>query len=87
MTKKQLINKYEEQIKHLKSQNKHMYVCETNSLHQSNGELYVEHENGLLVFDILNLFRDLPHWISLIKEGNKQYQEFINEQLKLSINE
>ena len=57
MTKKQLIDKYEEQIKHLKSQNNHMYVCETNSLHQSNGELYVEHENGLLVFDILNLFK------------------------------
>ena len=72
------------------------YIGETFSLHQSDiknqsdGELYVDFEEEgkphTLIFDITNLFRDLPHWISLIKKGNDDQQNWINEQIKKEAN-
>ena len=58
MTKAQLIDKYEAEICELKREARSVYVGETFSLHQSDGELYVEHPNGTLVFDIINLHRN-----------------------------
>ena len=48
MTKAQLIDKYEAEICQLKRDNRNVYVGETYSLHQSDGELYVEHPNGTI---------------------------------------
>lgn len=66
------------------------YIGETFSLHQSDGELYVDFEKEgkphTLIFDITNLFRDLPHWISLIKKGNDDQQNWTNEQIKKEAN-
>jgi hypothetical protein len=87
MTKAQLIDKYEAEICQLKRDNRNVYVGETYSLHQSDGELYVEHPNGTLVFDIINLHRDLFSWVSMVRTGHEEHQIYLQERLVDSIKE
>ena len=55
------------------------YIYEAISLHQSDGELYVEYgdinDTKMLVFNIDNLYKDLGSWIYLIKQGNAEMQQ------------
>ena len=87
MTKAQLIDKYEAEICQLKRDARNVYVGETYSLHQSDGELYVEHPQGTLVFDIINLHRDLSSWVSMVRSGHAEHQEYLQERLVDSIQE
>ena len=66
-----------------------IYIHETISLHQSDGELYIEYgdvdQSKMLVFNIGNLYSDLSHWIHLVKEGNAEMQKMYANNIKNSI--
>lgn len=66
-----------------------VYIHETNSLYQSDGELYVEYgdldEHKVLVFNIDNLYSDLSHLIDLGKKGNEEMQKMYSDNIKNSI--
>mgnify|MGYP003639569671 FL=1 len=87
MTKAQLIKKHEAEIWDLKEQARNVYVGETYSLHQADGELYVEHPQGTLVFDIINLHRDLSSWVSMVRTGHASHNAYLQERLEDSIKE
>ena len=66
-----------------------IYIHETISLHQSDGELHIEYgdldEPKVLVFNIGNLYSDLSHWIYLVQEGNAEMQKMYADNIKNSI--
>ena len=66
-----------------------IYIHETISLHQSDGELYVEYgdinDTKMLAFNIDNLYSDLSHWIYLVKTGNAEMQKMYADNIKNSI--
>ena len=64
------------------------YIHEINTLHASNGELYIVYgdDNDHLVFNIDTLFRDLPSIVELVRKENKKEQQRTLQQLKESIN-
>ena len=64
------------------------YIHEINTLHASNGELYIGYgdDNEHIVFNTDTLFKDLPSIIEMVcKENNKEQQRII-QQLKTSLN-
>lgn len=68
-----------------------IYINETISLHQSDGELYVEYgdinDTKMLVFNIDNLYKDLGTWVHMVKEGNAEMQKMYTDNIKNSIND
>ena len=52
-----------------------IYVHEVESLAASNGEIYMGHSNGVIVFNVSTLFQDLPHLIDMVVGENKIEQE------------
>ena len=66
-----------------------IYIHETISLYQSDGELYVEYgdldEPKVLVFNIDNLYSDLSHWVHLVKTGNAEMQKMYADNIKNEI--
>ena len=66
-----------------------IYIHETISLHQSDGELYVEYgdinDTKMLVFNIDNLYSDLSHWIHLVKKGNAEMQQMYKNSIDKEI--
>ena len=66
-----------------------IYIYETISLHQSDGELYVEYgdinDTKMLVFNIDNLYKDLGTWIYLVKEGNAEMQQMYKNSIDKEI--
>tara|TARA_R110002167_G_scaffold89907_2_gene242527 strand:- start:6216 stop:6449 length:234 start_codon:yes stop_codon:yes gene_type:complete len=69
--------------------NKQTYVGETLSLHCQDGELNIWHgdidDQRLLVMDIEQLYKDLPHIISLVVEEQKKMQAMYLNEIKESI--
>lgn len=67
-----------------------IYINETISLHQSDGELYVEYgdldEPKVLVFNIDNLYKDLGTIIYMVKEGNAEMQQMYKNSIDKQIN-
>jgi len=65
------------------------YIYESISLHQSDGELYVEYgdinDTKMLVFNIDNLYKDLGSWIHLIKQGNAEMQQMYKNSIDKEI--
>lgn len=60
----------------LKDELEQVYVHEINCIGASNGELYLSHEGGTVVFNVSTLFSDLPTIVRLatneqIKENNR----------------
>ena len=83
------IEKLETRIKILEAQleeaQSHTYIGETDTLHCSDGELYIGYGNKTLVMEIDQLFRDLPSIINMvIKEQNKM-QEMHLEMIKKAL--
>ena len=68
-----------------------IYIHETISLHQSDGELYVEYGDinytKMLVFNIDNLYKDLGTIIHMVKEGNAEMQKMYADNIKNSIDD
>ena len=63
------------------------YIQEINTLHASNGELYIGYgdDNEHIVFNTDTLFKDLPSIIEMVCKENKKEQERIMQQLKESL--
>lgn len=61
---------------------KNIYIPETHSLSQSNGELYIEGENFNIVWNCETLFTDLPHIVRMVLEAREESNERVIKQLK-----
>ena len=58
--------------------NKTMYVHESNTLWSDNGEVYLECDNGTIVFNADTLFNDIATLAALsLKERKKQENEIL----------
>jgi|TARA_R100001463_G_scaffold3730_5_gene14845 hypothetical protein len=84
MTLKQQIADLKER---LQAAENHTYVYNTESLHCSDGEFYIEYGDGkTIVFEVDSLFNDLPFIINqVIKEQAKMQKwklDSIKEELK-----
>ena len=83
------IEKLEAQVEILKAQLKeaqsHTYIYETNTLHCSDGELYIgygDNDDKTLVMNIDQLYRDLPSIISMVCKEQKKMQAMHLEMIK-----
>jgi len=81
------IEKLETRIKILEAQleeaQSHTYIGETDSLHCSDGELYIGYDdNKTLVMEVDQLFRDLPSIIGMVTKEQKKMQEMHLEMIK-----
>mgnify|MGYP003134229616 FL=1 len=57
---------------------KTIYVHESNTLWSDNGEVYLECDNGIIVFNADTLFNDIPTLAALsLKERKKQENEIL----------
>ncbi len=57
---------------------KTIYVHESNTLWSDNGEVYLECDNGTIVFNADTLFNDIPTLAALsLKERKKQENEIL----------
>jgi hypothetical protein len=63
------------------TQIKEMYIGETESLSQSNGELYLDGEFGSIIWNTETLFTDLPHIIRLVYQARAETDKRIKEQI------
>ena len=63
------------------------YVHETHSIGCSDGELYLSHEGGTIVFNVTTLFADLPSIVRMVVEEQKKEQERTLNSLKEETNE
>lgn len=61
---------------------KNIYIPETHSLSQSDGELYIEGENFNIVWNCETLYTDLPYIVKMVLEAREETNERIKEQLK-----
>jgi hypothetical protein len=64
------------------------YIHEINTLHASNGELYIGYgdDNEHIVFNTDTLFKDLHIIIDMVCKENKKEQKRVLKQLKTSLN-
>tara|TARA_R110002110_G_scaffold73258_2_gene194430 strand:- start:20 stop:295 length:276 start_codon:yes stop_codon:yes gene_type:complete len=81
------IEKLEAQVEILKAQLQdaqlHTYVGETDSLHCSDGELYIGYnDDKTLVMNVDQLFRDLPSLIGMVTKEQKKMQEMHLKMIK-----
>lgn len=84
MTLKQQIASLKKQLEHAQN---HTYVYNTESLHCSDGEFYMEYNNGkTIIFEVNSLFNDLPFIINqVVKEQAKMHKwklDLIKDELK-----
>jgi len=80
------VEKLETKIKILQTQleeaQSHTYIGETDTLHCSDGELYIGYGNKTLVMEVDQLFRDLPSIIGMVTKEQKKMQEMHLEMIK-----
>jgi len=81
------IEKLETRIKILEAQlqeaQSHTYIGETDTLHCSDGELYIGYDDEkTLVMEVDQLFRDLPSIINMVTKEQKKMQEMHLKMIK-----
>ena len=81
------IEELETRIKILEAQleeaQSHTYIGETDTLHCSDGELYIGYDDEkTLVMEVDQLFRDLPSIISMVTKEQKKMQEMHLKMIK-----
>ena len=84
------IEKLETRIKILEAQleeaQSHTYIGETDTLHCSDGELYIGYDdNKTLVMEVDQLFRDLPSIINMVCKEQKKMQEMHLKMIKQAL--
>jgi hypothetical protein len=79
-------DKLELRIKILEAQlqeaQSHTYIYQTDTLHCSDGELYIEYGDKTLVMDVDQLYRDLPSIIYMVCKEQKKMQAMHLEMIK-----
>ena len=58
-----------------------MYVHESHTLWSENGEVYLEHDNGTIVFNADALFNDIPHLAALALKERKWQEVYVLAEL------
>mgnify|MGYP003659613324 CR=1 FL=1 len=71
----------------LKEENNITYVHEVTCIGASEGELYLSHEGGTIVFNTTSLLADLPTIVRLVKREYANELARVTEQLKEQDNE
>ena len=84
------IEELETRIKILEAQleeaQSHTYIGETDTLHCSDGELYIGYDDEkTLVMEVDQLFRDLPSIISMVTKEQKKMQEMHLKMIKQAL--
>ena len=80
MTHKQQIEDLKKQLAEAK---KHTYVYDTTELHCSDGEFYMHYaDDKCVVFDVEQLFKDLPFMINQVVKEQAKMQELHLVRLK-----
>lgn len=64
------------------NKNRQMYIAETHTLSQSNGELYLDGDFGQLVWNCETLFTDLPHIINMVYKAREETDKRVKEQIE-----
>jgi len=87
-SKDNLIEKIEQLEKELELAKKHTYVYETTSLHCNDGEFYMYYgDDKCVVFDVEQLFKDLPFMINQVVKEQAKMQDWHLERLTESLKE
>ena len=74
MTQKEKIKDLEKQLEQAK---KHTYVYDTTQLHCNDGEFYMYYgDDKCVVFDVEQLFKDLPFMINQVVKEQAKMQEW-----------
>ena len=80
------VKELKQRIENLKFQlqeaQSHTYIYQTDTLHCSDGELYIEYDNKTLVMDVDQLYRDLPSIIYMVCKEQKKMQAMHLEMIK-----
>jgi hypothetical protein len=61
---------------------KQMYIHETHTLSESNGEIYLSGDFGQIVWNSETLFTDLPHIVDLVYKSREATEKRIKEQIE-----
>ena len=62
------------------------YIYDTHSLYVSDGELHILYDNDKqIIFDIENLYKDLPHIVAMVHIENRKQQKLYKKQLKQAL--
>ena len=61
---------------------KNIYIHETHTMYQENGELHLINETQHIVINCDTFFNDLPHIISLVIQGREQQNNLVLNSLK-----
>ena len=61
---------------------KQMYVHETESLSERNGEIYFTGEFGEIVWNAETLFMDLPYIVNLVYKSREATDKRVREQIE-----
>tara|TARA_R110002020_G_scaffold12157_3_gene44883 strand:+ start:392 stop:589 length:198 start_codon:yes stop_codon:yes gene_type:complete len=61
---------------------KTIYIHETNTIYADNGEVYLESDNGTIVFNADTLFNDLPALAEMALNERKKQEKYIINQIK-----
>jgi hypothetical protein len=63
---------------------KTLYIHESHTIYSSDGEVYLESDNGTIVFNADTLFNDIPALAEMaLKERRKQEKNIINQIKKI----
>ena len=80
------VKELKQRIENLKFQlqeaQSHTYIYQTDTLHCSDGELYIEYGDKTLVMDVDQLYRDLPSIIYMVCKEQKKMQAMHLEMIK-----
>ncbi len=61
---------------------KTIYIHETHTIYADNGEVYLESDNGIIVFNADALFNDLPALAEMALNERKKQEKYIINQIK-----
>jgi hypothetical protein len=68
--------------KEVEWQTKQMYIHETQTLSESDGEIYLTGDFGQIVWNAETLFLDLPHIVDLVYKSREATDKRVREQIE-----
>lgn len=65
----------------MNTEEKTIYINETHSLYEENGELHIYGDFGEIVWNCESLFTDLPHIVGLVIKARQETDERFKEDI------
>ena len=66
----------------MKTELKNIYIHETHTMYQENGELHLVNDTQHIVINCDTFYNDLPHIISLVIQGRDEQNKLVLNSLK-----